>query len=80
MLYQTQRGIYDSNTNKMVNQRGENRTKKNPHGFFNGERVMGFRRGIKNKEIPHSFYRQCECCGMMGMHITIPEYYNFKKV
>ncbi len=63
MLYQTRRGIFNTITGRISTEIGVNKTKANPHGFINRERVMGFRRGIKNGEIPNElYYHFCESC------------------
>lgn len=73
MLYMTRRGVYSTIENKIISDdAGEKRSKKNPYGFLNGERIMGFRRGIKNKDIPHTFVKHCDACGAMVLVLRIP--------
>lgn len=55
MLFATHQGVYSDTEMRIVAHltECEFKTKANPHGFVNGERVFGFRRGINSNAIPH---------------------------
>lgn len=77
MLFQTRRGVYCSVKNAFIAAKGTGHCRKHPHGFLNGVRIGGFRRGIRSKVIPHVMGSDvvqsptCSCCTDVVATLTL---------
>ena len=75
MLIQTRRGVYDTQSGKIVAATGDRKTKAHPHGWVGDERVRGFWFGLRSGNLPHRFQVRCEhrCCDRSHLTLLIPK-------